>query len=207
MKLPVSIAILLVAGTAHAQLVTEMTPAKIKEALADRKTPECYEGLRLGYWWTRIVPIGCFSTPYSRVIQLRHRREERGLPSSEPDIPVELIAAGELWVFAYHWTCRYVQSPMVVVSVVVGPHNGRGGEGVIQPLKLEEVMCETERDPIPCTKAVFPLSVLSEKNEFRAVYDCAGGDCGAGSWLASSASIRSYCTGEHVTKIKMKNVK
>ncbi len=167
MKLLATLVVLLIARTAHAQLVVEMTPAKIKEALADTKGTGCYE-IQKGYGQR-----GCFSTPYSRVVEQKAYRTKRYQPFTETDVTPELIAPGQVHVYAYPSLYQGIHS---VVAVVVGPHKGKGAEGVIQPLKLEEISTEY-KNLLGATyekqgmRAVFPLSVLNEQNEFRIVYE------------------------------------
>jgi hypothetical protein len=157
----------LASGTVQTQLVSEMTPAKIKEALADKKGTGCYE-IQTGY-----SERGCFSTPYSRVVEQRAYRTKRYQPFTEADVTAELIAPGEVHLYAY--PSRY-QGIHNVVAVVVGPREGKGTDGVIQPLKSEEINTEY-KNLLGATfegkgmRAVFPLSVLNEHNEFRIVYE------------------------------------
>ena len=49
-----------VSPPAESQVVTEMTPERIREAIADEKGEGCY-ALKKTY--------ACFTTPYSRVVQ------------------------------------------------------------------------------------------------------------------------------------------
>src|SRR5687768_8054551 len=70
------LAVLAWALPSGAQVVTEMTPERIRDAIADTKTDGCYE-LRKGY--------ACFTTPYSRVVLAARSAKKEYKPFAEAD--------------------------------------------------------------------------------------------------------------------------
>ncbi len=174
-KIALALAFVLAVGAAEAQIVSEMTPAMVKQALSDKKAPGCYEIKRGTSAWSWGGPVvGCFTTPYSRVVGQKAYREKRYQKMTESDVTPDLVAAGEAHVYAYPLTQgNKVNS---VVAVVIGPHKSKGADGVIQPTSSEEISTEY-KNLLGATfegkgvRAVFPLAALSEKHEFRVVFE------------------------------------
>src|SRR5712692_3213182 len=79
-----------------AQIVTEMTPERIKEAISSEKATGCYELHKQSL--TGRVVVGCFTTPFSRVVAAAQNAKRKYKPFTEADVTPELIAAGELHV-------------------------------------------------------------------------------------------------------------
>ena len=173
----------LLAVPATAQVVTDMTPELIKQAIADKKGKPCYP-ISMGSTMAMTKrDVGCFSTPYSRVVAAARAAQKAYKPFTEADVTVDMFAP-EVRVIAsavnrIHGVGAGIISPKTVVVMPIGVTDIAAA---IQPSKTEEVDqaftnaygAEWRGKTIV---ASFPLSVLSEKNELRIVYD---GPCGAG---------------------------
>lgn len=164
----------LVAAPAAAQVVTEMTPERIREAIADAESPGCYE----------LKDLGCFTTPYSRVVQAARAARKEYSSFGESDVTpemlephVEIIALPQpSFVFGSGRT----GPPIDVQAVVVMPRKSKDRTAAILPSDRADLdrtyknLLGASFDARAVVAAVFPLSVLSEKNEVRFVYDGKG---------------------------------
>jgi hypothetical protein len=176
-------ALTLAAVPGHAQVVQEMTPERIREAIADRKTEGCYE-LKKSY--------ACFTTPYSRVVQAARAAAKEYKRFGEADVTeamvapvVEVLAYGQL---AMVMGSGRVGSPVDVKTVVVLPRKSKDPGDVIHAMERIEVGSTWDsgldgKFEGKGMLAVFPLSVLTEANEVRLVYN---GD-GCSDWKLNPA--------------------
>ena len=78
------------ARAASAQVVTEMTPERIREAIADTKAKGCYV-LSTGGVLERFGR-GCLTTPYSRVVLAAQNAREKYQPFTEADVQPAMLA-------------------------------------------------------------------------------------------------------------------
>jgi len=169
-------------ATAHAQLVTEMTPEKIQEALKQEKGETCFPlktdtpmGMQSAY-------VGCFTTPFSRVAQAAQAARKKYKTFTEADVTPEMIAP-HFEVLAPSRDGGAGRTN--VEAVVVTPKKSKDRSAAIQPILSEEMTAEY-KNLMGATfegkgmRAVFPLSALSEANEVHVVYDAK--TCIVGGW-------------------------
>jgi hypothetical protein len=168
------------AGSAQAQILKDLTPDQIKAALADTKTDSCYElkpkvslGLAIGAKAVT-VPMGCFSTPYSRVVGIGAAARKKYLVADAASITPETIGAGELRIFAFAQSTG--QAGMAdVQTVVIMPKDTKDRSKAIQPTHAEELTEEYKNlygasFQGKSMMAAFPLTALSESNEVHVIY-------------------------------------
>ena len=180
-----------VSGHAHAasaQLVTDMTPERIEEAISQAKKAEtCYPlqwgGGKVFGMSVRGNEFGCFTTPYSRVVQAAQAARKKYKQFTAADVTPDLIAS-EIHVFAFPQTMgKHGEHIVNVTAAVVMPVKSKDRSVAIQPVRTSGLTTEY-KNLLGATwegsglLAVFPLSVLSESNEVRLVYDDKIGSCG-----------------------------
>jgi hypothetical protein len=160
--------------SAGAQIVMEMTPDRIREAIA-AGGDSCYGLTRGRKNQAMSVFIGCYSTPYSRVAGAAKKAKAAYRPFTEADVTPEMIAP-EVWIAARPQQPRHHPGMVDVVAVVVAPAKSTDTGAAIQPVRSIEDTA-TYQNMMGATfqgkgmMAVFPLSILSEENEVRVVYD------------------------------------
>jgi hypothetical protein len=162
------------AGEARGQLITQMTPELIGEAIEQRDSGS-YKIQEHSGWGNGPV-LGYFTTPYSRVVLAANSARKLYKTFTLADVTPELLAP-EVHVYAL---ARAIGGRMDAIAnvqaVVVMPAKEKDRTKAIQPIRTSELTEEyknlmeavmTGRSII----AVFPLSVLDEKNEVRVVFD------------------------------------
>ena len=174
---------LLAAGLIEAQVVTEMTPERIREAIADTNTKGCYP-LKSSGKWLHGEDSGCFSTPYSRVAQAARSAREKYQTFKEADATPEMLApVVEIVAFSpssFIMGRGRVGPPLDLEAVVVMPRKSKDRAAAILPTVQTDVDQAYQnllgaRFEAKAIRASFPLTVLSEENEIRFVY--AGKGC------------------------------
>lgn len=174
------VAALLLAPAAGAQIVTDMTPELIAQAIKDEKNKGCYPLATTGTFGTEKFGRGCFTTPYSRVALAAREARERYQAFSADQVTPEMIAP-ELEVIAIPQKTfvfgRGMEGPPASVkAVVVIPTKSKDRSQAILPLRQEPTL-ERYSNMLGATweaagmVATFPLSALSEKHEIRFVYE------------------------------------
>ncbi len=164
----------MVGAPAVAQVVTEMTPERIKEAIAAGQATkdEVVHSLK-----TKGIVIGVFSTPFSRVAQASRMAKTLYKPFTEADVTPEMTAP-QLEVFASAVSVRSPLPPGVgnVQAVLIMPKGVKDAAQAIQPTKTSDVP-EEYRNMMGAVLegksilAVFPLDVLKPGREVVVVYD------------------------------------
>lgn len=160
---------------AGAQVVTQMTPALIQQAIADTKADGCYD-LKKGF--------ACFTTPYSRVAAAAQEAKKKYEPFTEAHVTPEMIAPV---VEVLTWPQKAMVydgsgktgPPISVTAVVVAPAKSKDPSQAIRPMeqidldrKYQNLLGATwEAKGILAT---FPLAVVSVGNEVRVVYEGKG---------------------------------
>ena len=159
-------ALLLIPAVAEAQIVTEMTPELVREAIA--KGGDVCHVMKKG---ARI--IACFSTPYSRVAGAAADARKKYQPFTEADVTEEMVSP-VLYVHGFGGWNGYTHSDVQAIAIL--PVGKKDPTAAIAPLSFE-----ARRRPGGGTGvATFPLSVLSEDREVHVVYDadyCGSKDC------------------------------
>lgn len=158
---------------ADAQVVTDMTPDRIRQALADGKGAGCYA----------FKDYACFTTPYSRVVQAARAAARQYQRFTEADVTREMVAPF-LEVIAFPQLTFVTGSgrvgrPIDVQAVVVIPKNSKDRSAAIQPTDRFDLDSRYQNllgasFDAKGLVARFPLSVLAEGNEVRIVYDGLG---------------------------------
>jgi hypothetical protein len=173
-RLLFSILVMVAPASVGAQVVAEMTPELVKQAIADTKNDGCYD-LRKGF--------ACFTTPYSRVALAAQAARKKYQTFTEKDATSEMIApiveilAEPQPSFVYGR--GRVGPPIDVSAVIVIPAKSKDPSGAIQPSDtgpLDEhyqnmMGAHWEAKGLV---ARFPLAVVTEANEVRVVYDGKG---------------------------------
>jgi hypothetical protein len=174
MRKLLALGVFVLAGRAEAQVVTEMTPARIQEAIADKKADGCYD-LKKGF--------ACFTTPYSRVAFAAQEAKKKYEPFTELQVTPEMVAP-VVEVFAlpqpsFIMGSGRVGQPIGVKRIVVMPAKGKDPSQVIQP--AEQLDLDQRYSNLLGSSweargilARFPLAVVSVGNEVRVVYDGKG---------------------------------
>jgi hypothetical protein len=172
------------AAPAGAQVVTEMTPELVRQAIADTKAKGCYPlesggvmGTAAKFW------RACFTTPYSRVVYAASEARARYQTFTEKQVTPEMVAP-EVEIVASPQKSfvdgrGMVGVPTSVIAVVVIPQNSKDRSQAILPTRQEANRTRYmnlfgatwEADGMV---AYFPLSVLNEKHEVRFVYENVG---------------------------------
>jgi hypothetical protein len=174
MRKLLALGVFALAGRVEAQVVTEMTPARIQEAIADRKADGCYD-LKKGF--------ACFTTPYSRVAFAAQEAKKKYETFTELQVTPEMVAP-VVEVFAlpqpsYVMGSGRVGQPIGVKRIVVMPAKSKDPSQVIQP--AEQIDLDQRYSNLLGSSweargilARFPLAVVSVGNEVRVVYDGKG---------------------------------
>ena len=174
MRKLLALGVFALAGRVEAQVVTEMTPARIQEAIADRKADGCYD-LKKGF--------ACFTTPYSRVAFAAQEAKKKYETFTELQVTPEMVAP-VVEVFAlpqpsYVMGSGRVGQPIGVKRIVVMPAKGKDPSQAIQPAQQID-LDHSYSNLLGATweargiLARFPLAVVSVGNEVRVVYDGKG---------------------------------
>lgn len=157
---------------AQGDVVPEMTPALIKEAIAlgaKNKGEGCY-ALRSVH---PIGPMGCISTPFSRVVGAAQEATQKYKAFTEADVTAEMIAP-ELRIHAFANT-HSRGSVVSVENVILRPKGAKGIENVTRPLRIEESE-GTYRNAMggewtgKSMVAAFPIDALDDDTEVRVIY-------------------------------------
>jgi hypothetical protein len=159
--------LLATASQAPAQVVHEMTPELIRQAIAEgarTKNIEPYKVKKLmGTWAT-------YTTPYRRVMLAAQDAKKKYKTFTEADVTPEMVAP-ELHVYAPAWA--HEKDVYSVAAIVI---TKKGSKEAIQPTKsepTEEEFSNTFGKEVKARgmRASFPLSVVNASNEIRIVFD------------------------------------
>ena len=165
------------AAPVAAQVVTEMTPERVREAIAvgtSQKEAPYYEIRKGGFGGSLYKPrLGSFTTPFLRVAQAAYEAKKQYRPFTEADVPAEMLAP-ELRVYGMSQAegARIAN----VQAIVITPKGQRDPAAAIRPSSTAEVPVQY-RNLMGMTAegkslmAVFPLEVLRESNEVHIIYD------------------------------------
>ena len=162
-----------------AQLVTNMTPDTIKQAISygmKEKNVELQEiKTGSGFAWDKDkVRWGFYSTPFLRVAMAANKAKRQYKPFTDQDVTPEMVAP-ELHVYATAASLGGVKIANVE-AVVISKAGEKDRSKVIRPTNLTELPEEFQnvfgaKVVGKSVLAVFPLGVLSEQNEIHIVFD------------------------------------
>lgn len=170
---------LIVSSGAAAQVVTEMTSARIAEAIAasqDRDVRSSYSIQDKSVVRGSGPYLGEYTTPFSRVVLAAREARKKYTAFTIADVTAEMIAS-EVHVYAGSRIEGFGTDSRAnnVQAVVVLPKGRRDLASATHPLRTSD-LTEDLRNifgavfPGKGLVAVFPLSVLSEANELHIVY-------------------------------------
>lgn len=191
------LAVLVAAVPASAQVVAEMTPDAIRQAVSDQDVKPCYE-MRfvsdvIGKDRRDFNVLACFSTPYSRVAFLARQAREKLETFDAAALPSE-VTAPELQIHAYPRKHRSVTG---VEKIVLMPKGSTDPASAIAPLRTDEKIAQYSNAmgatyTARSVTAVYPLAVLSQSNVVRIVYE--------GPVCAEGSRVTSQCVAEFTLK-------
>jgi hypothetical protein len=172
--------VLAITSPARAEIVREMTPAQIEQAIKAGLAgwPACYE-LKFGSVLAMkpTVYVGCMTTPFSRVAGAARAAKKGYKPFGPDSVPPEMIAP-VLEVFAFSQKEKGRGNKRIdVTAVVVGQKEAKIGEGeIVQPTEANATKDEYQNafgaEYIGFgMRAVFPLEVVAPDRELRVVFD------------------------------------
>jgi hypothetical protein len=193
----VVLTVLTVPQIVHGQVVTEMTPQLIAEAIKAGEKGDIADGVvkKSSGWSWGSIHIATFSTPYMRVAMAARQAKKAYKKFAPADVTPEMIAP-ELHVYAWPQVnganqphrdpvggnAIYDKAPAGAVNVrtiVITPRKGSQEQkmtAAIHPTRFEEMpilwqnLFGAEIGTLGML-ATFPLSALSEQNEVHVVYD------------------------------------
>jgi hypothetical protein len=158
---------------AHSQVVTDMTPVLIQEAI-DSGAPGPYKLQECSGWGNGPL-LGYFTTPYSRIVLAAAAARKRYKTFTSADVTADMLAP-ELHVYAISHAIDGMKEIANVEAVVVMPYKSKDRSAVVLPTSTT-ALTEEYRNLMGAVAngrsimAVFPLSVLDENNELRVVFD------------------------------------
>ena len=163
-------------ASASAQIVTEMTPERIEEALKQEKGETCFPLKTDTPMGMQSTYVGCFTTPFSRVAQAAQAARKKYKNFTAADVTPDMIAPHLEVLAPSHDPVGQGPGRTNVEAVVITPRKSKDRGAAIQPIISEEMTAEY-KNLMGATfegrgmRAVFPLSALSEANEVHVVYD------------------------------------
>lgn len=164
---PLALLLAMTPARAPAQVVVEMTPERVREAI-QAGTEKEYKSYQIGGGISQVWAM--YTTPFSRVAVAATEAKRRYKTLTEADITPEMVAP-ELEIYAPAFGTRDGRV-VNVHAIVIRPDGG----GVIQPLR-EAPIEENFSNAFGRTKtgrslrAWFPLSAVSASNEVLIVLD------------------------------------
>jgi hypothetical protein len=175
MRLTVVACVVLLPAVTQAQVVTEMTPERIREAITAADGPPRTRD----YMWCEVNCVHSLavfvSTPFSGVEMAAREAKKKYLPFTEKDVaPQLLMMEMELYVPAFMGG-KSITSGVVNVEHVVAAGEGETDRAkVIQPTSIEKEPAEWSSASGATRKgygvtARFPLSILQPGKEFRII--------------------------------------
>jgi len=176
--------LVLVASSAHAQVVRVMTSEMVREAIAYGTSGDAsYQplkdggvgGLAIGRRRGGGPVFGVWTTPFLRVALAAKKAAKEYKPLTPADVTDELVKPGMLVVYG---DSQDVSSgrPLSVRTIVIMPVGADDPARAIQPTKAEPVQKTMgnrlgAKYEVSAMSAEFPLSALVEGNEVRVVYE------------------------------------
>jgi len=166
----------LVATEASGQIVQEMTPERIREAIALGARSKALTAYKIQekarFSW--LPQIGVFTTPFLRVALAAHTAKKRYKPFTETDVTPEMVAP-EIHVYA---PSRPLDGAAIasVDTIVVLPLDSKDLSQTVHPIRATDAS-EQYKNLFGFTGegrgmlAAFPLNIWREDNEIHVVFD------------------------------------
>ncbi len=171
-----ALAVMLFAESAEAQIVREMTPEKIREAITLGVRSKNLSPYRIQekarFSWPPLIAL--YTTPFLRVALAANAATKQYRTFTEADVTAEMIAA-EIQVFT---ESKSLGGGGIanVTTVVLLPRKAKGPEQVIRPVRTANAT-EHYKNLFGFTAegqamiATFPIDVWTEDKEVHVVYD------------------------------------
>jgi hypothetical protein len=168
--------ILALSGTVQAQVVRDMTPERIREAIAlgtKSKELDPYKiQEKARFSWPPLIAV--YTTPFLRVALAANTAKKQYRAFNEADVTPDMIAA-EIQVFA---TSKSLGDAGIanVVTVILLPHNAKNPQQAIRPARTGAAS-EQYKNVFGITGegqgliAVFPIDVWTEDKDVHVVFD------------------------------------
>jgi hypothetical protein len=166
----------LVAATAQAQIVHDMTPERVREAIAIGATAQDLRPYRIqekARWsWPPLIAV--YTTPFLRVALAANAAKRRYRQFTEADVTPEMIApAIEVYASSHSLQGADIAN---VETIVVLPHNGKDTTRAVHPTQMKEASEEYKNlfgfsGEGRGMLAVFPLDAWQESNDVHVVFD------------------------------------
>lgn len=152
---------------ANAQVLHDLKPDQVRAALADDKAIGCYP--------ISLVPVACFTTPYSRVVAVAASARRRYNTATEADVTSEVVAAGELHIHAFA-TAIDGRGMANVDAIVILPADSKDRSRAIHPTKTSDTTAQYKNlmgasFEGKSVTAVFSLAALGETNDVHIIFD------------------------------------
>jgi hypothetical protein len=160
-------ALVLATTPASAAVVSDMTPDRIREAIAYGTREKHVRPVNIG---NALLSWGGITTPFLRVAMAANEAKRTYKPFGEADVTPEMIAP-EVHVYVPPHT-KDRRAPVISPEAVIVWASG----APVQPARVED-MPAVYQNAFGATHegrsiyAVFPLSVLGAENEVRIVYE------------------------------------
>lgn len=167
----------LLPAASRAQIVTEMTPERILEAIAfgtSQKEAPFYEIRERGFMGSLYKPtLGSFTTPFLRVALAAYEAKKQYKTFAPTDVTKEMVAL-ELHVYGRSQVMgARVANVQAIVITPKGRHEPadaiRAFSTTEVPIQYRNLMGMTAEGK--SLMAVFPLDVLRETNEVHIIFD------------------------------------
>jgi hypothetical protein len=160
--------------TAHPQLVFEMTPARIEEAIAyakREKNPDTIYVIQYGNFGAGWKFAAAATTPYLRVVAAATDAKRKYKDFTAADVTPEMIAP-ELHIYAS--SLQDGASTYDVETIVIMPKGERDPAKVVRPVRTSEI-AEERKNLLGAEfkgkgmLSVFPLTMFASGHEVRIV--------------------------------------
>jgi hypothetical protein len=167
---------LAIGAPAQAQIVREMTPERVREAIAfGTKTKDLrpYRIQEKARWsWPPLIAV--YTTPFLRVALAANAAKKQYRAFTEANVTPEMIAP-EIQIYAASQSLGGTAIANVQ-TIVVLPHNSKDSSRAIHPARMNEASVEYKNlfgfsGEGTGMLAVFPLDVWTENNEVHVVFD------------------------------------
>jgi hypothetical protein len=167
---------LAVGGRAHAQIVRDMTPDRIREAISfGTKTKELspYRIQEKARWsWPPLIAL--YTTPFLRVALAANTAKKQYRTFTEANVTPEMIAP-EIHVYATSKSSG-VTAIANVTTIVLLPHDSKNSQQAVHPVRMTAAS-EQYKNLFGFTGegqgvlAVFPLEVWTGDKDLHVVFD------------------------------------
>jgi len=167
---------LVAASTAGAQIVSDMTPVTIREAIAMGTKAKDLGWYRIQekarFTWPPLIAL--YTTPFLRVALAANNAKKHYKVFTEADVTHEMLAPEIQVLVPSQWADGGAIAN--VETIVLLPHNSKDASQAIHPAQTKDPPEEYKDIPgFPgggkSLIAIFPIAVWKEGNDVRVVFD------------------------------------